>query len=207
MISEERSDLYRPANQTATSSEYTEKLANYCKAVVGGIKGLLREEAAITQARSRRPQRPLRPVPAASACSLRPAACYRRGANRPTESAGGRPAEADAWPTPTRGRAPSVQAMCGLLMPIFLGFVWAAFLWFFAGILIYTLILLLIVISLLGAFFFMYKAGWFGDLNIDLTTCAADRSTLRHTPCTAPRRHAPCLATAWPSTQHDPAPR
>ncbi|KAL1512310.1 hypothetical protein AB1Y20_005572 [Prymnesium parvum] len=67
-----------------------------------------------------------------------------------------------------RSEALIAQGLCGILLPVLLGFVWAIFLWLFAGILIYTLITLLIVVCLIGVFFFMYKAGWFGQ-HITLT--------------------------------------
>ena len=68
-----RSDLFSPVTQTADSAQYTEDLADYIKMVVGGVEGLLVDDAIIA------------------------------------------------------------QVVFGLVVPLLLAFVWAVFLWFFAG--------------------------------------------------------------------------
>jgi len=49
----------------------------------------------------------------------------------------------------------------GVALPIFMGFVWAVFLWFFAGIVVYVLIVALIIVLIILDFVLMIKAGWF----------------------------------------------
>ena len=73
VIKQERDDLFKPTTQTTESEYYTTQLSNYAKMVLGGIEGLLVDDAV------------------------------------------------------------TAQCVCGLAFPIILGFVWALFLWFFAG--------------------------------------------------------------------------
>jgi len=55
------------------------------------------------------------------------------------------------------------QGVFGIAMPVVLGFVWAIFLWWFAGPLVWGLLVGLLLLLTTATFFFMYKAGWFGD--------------------------------------------
>jgi len=49
----------------------------------------------------------------------------------------------------------------GVVLPIVMGFVWAIFLWFFAGIVVYVLIAALVFAMAFLDIFLMVKAGWF----------------------------------------------
>jgi hypothetical protein len=57
------------------------------------------------------------------------------------------------------------QIVMGIVMPIVMGFAWAAFLWLFAAPLVFALILSLIALFVAMTAFLCYKAGWFGDLS------------------------------------------
>lgn len=59
------------------------------------------------------------------------------------------------------------QIGLGVGLPIGMGFVWAVFLWFFAGVVVYLLLVILVVFLLLADFFFAYKAGWFSSNGLD----------------------------------------
>lgn len=69
------------------------------------------------------------------------------------------------------------QTVFGIALPITLAFVWAVFLWFFTGLIVYTLIVLLVVVSLAMDCFFCYKAGWFGDNVYDWVDTAVNTSS------------------------------
>jgi len=52
----------------------------------------------------------------------------------------------------------------GVAVPVVMAFVWAIFLWFFAGVLVWSLLFAVLALLMTSSLWFCYKAGWFGDL-------------------------------------------
>ena len=54
----------------------------------------------------------------------------------------------------------------GLVLPIVLGFGWCVFLWFFAGLIVYLMLVVLVLFELLMTAWLCYKSGWFDSISV-----------------------------------------